>query len=239
MLADAGVPADADGETLSIAGLPARFAPHAGEAPADAYDRLVRTALMPVLLGVAKERLEPTLMPLLREPDLQVIETPGGLRVLDAFGPVADISGSSARMLVRLPQETMARNGWRQRIVGNFLVVDAPWHYATRCIRGIARLRLLEGRRRGDIVRTVAGGVHDSGLASMVAASRRLRTERTIAYGHPVRLLLPDGIRIRIDPVWRHRDELVLDFSVAAGTRRLSGSLVLSEPPLRTWTITC
>jgi hypothetical protein len=60
------------------------FVPKRAEKVHDAFDRVVELAFTSQLCAIAKERLERATLPVLREPDLQVIETSFGARVLDA-----------------------------------------------------------------------------------------------------------------------------------------------------------
>jgi hypothetical protein len=52
--------------------------------------------------------------------------------------------------------------------------------------------------------------------------------ERTVAYGHVVRLIPDDVTRIRLDPVWLDQEEPVLDFACRFGTHRVAGSILLA-----------
>jgi hypothetical protein len=225
LLEDADVPAVVSAESIQLAGAVFDCKPNPGEVIADIYDRLVASLLKQELVAVAKALLEQTVLPLRREPDLQVIEAPGGARVLAPDGPVADITGS--RVFLLGSGQALATNGWPRMMTGNFLVVDAQWHYVTRCIRGLVRWQIRYARRQHEVVRALPLGVPPAQVSAMLDASARLRDERAVAYGHIVRLIGPDGLRIRIDPLWRDALHIELDFAITRGPQRLAGSLLI------------
>lgn len=194
-LTDAGLDVRDDGDQLRYAGKPLRVPTSRGNTSAeDTIDELVGMGFTEQLVASAKRHLR-------RSPDLAVERPRGSISIVirRSDEPVA---------VLRATQAVIVHT---KRVVrGNFLTTGEHWAqlHAQLAPTGHAApappapaahpsLRDSESRILYDLPETISGELRDVALA----ASHRIRHERSLAFGHLVQLTSTRGFVIAFSPV--------------------------------------